>query len=101
MNKEKQLRWQKRVAALDEVMVKRFGRKLKKGDVIVFESPDEFYACKVAKLYDDYFNYPVIGTDAFHVTASELRSKYWKLVSWPASKYRKIHAKIVKELDLD
>ena len=101
MNKEKQLRWQKRVAVLDEVMVKRFGRKLKKGDVIVFENPDEFYACKVAKLYDDYFNYPVIGTDVFRVTASELRSKYWKLVSWPASKYRKIHAKIVKELDLD
>lgn len=101
MNKEKQLRWQKRVAVLDEVMVKRFGRKLKKGDVIVFETPDEFYAYKVTKLYDDYFNYPVIGTDIFHITASELRSKYWKLVSWPASRYRKIHAKIVKELGLD
>ena len=79
MNKEKQLRWQKRVTALDEVMVKRFGRKLKKGDVIVFESSDEFNSYRVVDPFYDYFNYPVIETNRENITASHLRSKYWKL----------------------
>jgi hypothetical protein len=63
MNKKQ--RWDKRVRSLKEVMVKKFGRELKKGDFLSFTNDwDESSSCKVTEVYFDYFNYPVIEVDS-------------------------------------
>jgi len=82
MNKKQH--WDKRTRDLKEVMIKKFGRELKKGDFLSFTNDwNESSSCKVVKVYEEYFNYPVIDVDnedVVHLSVSDLKKGNFKLV---------------------
>jgi hypothetical protein len=83
MNKEQH--WEKRTKNLKELMIKKFGRELKKGDFLSFTNDwNESSSCKVVKVYGEYFNYPIVDVDnedVVHLSVSDLKKGNYKLVS--------------------
>ena len=83
MNKEQH--WKERTKNLKELMIKKFGRELKKGDLLSFTNDwNESSSCKVVKVYGEYFNYPIVDVDSedvVHLSVSDFKKKSFKLVS--------------------